>query len=104
MSKTKSLRMPTDDKLWNICVDIYKESFAKSTPPINFDKVLLRARAGKLKDDWFMAHYLPQDALEAIIKKHCAKHKLNPRDSRKVNIEIMLGCSPTGAKPEKSKK
>jgi hypothetical protein len=93
--------MEPDEKLWSICVDIYREAFKKSKPSLDFDKVLLKAEAKKLKDNWFMKYYLPDKTLEAIINKHCAKHKLKPRDAHRVSAEIVLGCAPTGVEPKK---
>ena len=93
--------MASDEKLWAICIDIYREAFKKSKPPLDFDRVLTQAEAKKLKNDWFLKYYLPDADLDAIIKKHCAKHKLKPRDAHRVSAEIVLGCAPTGVEPKK---
>ena len=89
--------MKSDEKLWSICVDIYREAFAKSEPSLDFDKVLEKAKKKPLKERWFLDHYLSPKRWEVIVEAHIKKNKLRPHERKKVFHKVYLGCGPTGS-------
>ena len=88
--------MKTNEQLWKICMNIYIELYKKAQPPTNFKKLI--ASAETKKANWFMNYYLSDKKMKQIINKYIKKYKLNKRDGRVVNNEILLGCSPTSNK------
>ena len=84
----------TDDKLWNICMEIYREAYKKSEPSADFDKLIKSGEAHQ--PNFFMKYYLPNELLQKIIDKHTKG--LSPHDKHRVEKEVMLGCTPTSVK------
>ena len=94
--------MASDKKLWEICMNIYREMYKAATPSANFDKLM---KAGKTtKRDWFMKYYLSMEKQQAIVDKYVKRHKLNKHDAGKVSFTIFLGCAPTSATKEERKR
>ena len=82
------------DKLWEVCIKIYREQFKKAEPSADFDK--LRESGETEKEDFFMNYYLSMEEQEAIIKKH--SKGLSRREKRNVEFTVHLGCSPNSSK------
>ena len=92
----RKIPMKNDEKLWKICLQIYKEAYLKSDPPADFDALM---KAGKTKvSGWFYKYYLPDETFQEIVRNHCKKNKLNTRDAHRVSKEVFLGCAPSGVK------
>jgi len=93
--------MKSDEKLWEICMDIYREMYSRATPKADFDKLIKKGVTKK--ENWFMKYQLPEKTQTEIVEKHCNKHKLNKHDTRKVSVEVFLGCAPTVKEEEELK-
>lgn len=88
-------------KLWNICVDIYKEMYQKATPSADFEKL----KEGKFRKDSdyegsdpYLDYYLDEDKQQEIIRKHIEENNLNKTEKRKIKNTVTLGLSPAGTK------
>jgi hypothetical protein len=91
--------MKSDEKLWEVCLDILQELYAAATPPLDFRKEM---EAGNLKrPDWFMEHVLDEKSQSVIVDKHLAANKCNAHDRRKVDM-AMLDYAPKFAKPREN--
>jgi len=85
-----------DKQLWLICMDIYREAFAKATPKADFDKML---KTGEAKQKmFFMKYYLSEEELDNVVNGHVRKNKLNVFDAEKIKTEVYLGCLPNSCK------
>ena len=85
-----------DEKLFNeVCMPIYRELFKKATPSADFDELM---KSGE--DGFFDNYYLPNDTINEIIDKHIKdntkKLHITKRDTERIRLTILLGCSPTG--------
>jgi len=88
--------MKTDKELWKICMDIYKELYKNAQPSVDFNSI---TKSGETKKrNWFMNYYLEEAKQQYIIDKHTKRNKLDKRDVRAVQNEVLLGCSPTSCK------
>jgi len=84
--------MQSDEKLWEICKEIYRELFKEANPSADFDELV---KSGKSKEkDFFMKYYLPIERQKEIVDEICKKHKLTGHNKRKVSTTIHLGSSP----------
>jgi len=88
--------MKSNEKLMNICLEIYKELYIHSEPSADFDK-LIENKITKVPD-WFMKFYIETEKMEEIINKITKKHKLTKKEYMKIKTEIFLGCSPNSCK------
>ena len=81
-----------EDKLM---IDCYRELFAKSDPPADFDELVANATINKYGEKVipFMDHEIDHDLLLEIIDKHSKGIRTKWR--RQVfKSSILLGCSP----------
>ena len=86
--------MKSDKMLWLACMAIYRESFARATPPADFDAMM---KSGETKvPQFFMAYYLDEKTLEEIIDKHTKG--LSKYEKHQISKEVYLGCTPTSVK------
>lgn len=84
--------MKSNEKLIDICMDIYRDMYRQSIPPADFDKLI---SDGITKNKmWFMDYILSMDKCEEIINHHCKKHKLTKYEKKLISVEVYLGCSP----------
>ena len=90
------MKLRSDEYLWNICMNIYREMYKKATPSANFDELIKKGITKK--ENWFMKYYLPIEEQKKIVEKHLKKHKCSKIERDKINFEIWLGCSPSGYK------
>jgi hypothetical protein len=81
-----------EDKLMWEC---YRELFAASSPPGDFDELVENATINERgqKEIPFMDYELEEDKMEAIIAKYTKKIKYKWRKTAFRN-SILLGCSP----------
>lgn len=86
--------MKSDEKLWEICKEIYKRMFKEAKPSSNYNN--FHKVREVLKSDWFMYYYLPQERQVEIIDKICEKHKIGKKswERKKIDHTIHLGHSP----------
>lgn len=84
--------MTSNEKLWDICLDIYRDLFRMSKPPANFDELMKNGET--TKPEWFYKYHLDLQTQIEIIDKHLAKNKIKRRDAQRISITIHLGSSP----------
>lgn len=88
--------MKSDNQLWEICMDIYKEAFAKAIPKADFDKLI---ETGEAKEkDFFMKYYLSNEEVDKIVEQYIKQNKLSHFDAEKIRMEVFLGCLPNSCK------
>lgn len=90
-------------KLFEVCMDIYRELYANSTPPANFDELVEKAETdshGK-KIIPYDDYYLDRNAYDEIVNKHIKLNKLTGYDEKSVRFEAYLGCGPTSSENKK---
>lgn len=88
--------MQSDEKLWEICKEIYREMFKNANPSADFDGLV---KSGKAKEkDFFMKYYLPVERQTEIVDRICNDHKIRGYDKRKISHEVHLGSSPNSSK------
>ena len=85
--------MKSDEQLWQICLDIYRELFKLATPSLDFNTVIVSGVT--LKSNWFMAYYLDEERQRIVIEKHIKENRLSDYEAKKIRNEICLGCSPS---------
>ena len=88
--------MKSDTKLWNICLEIYRELFKLATPSFNFDDIIKSKQINK--KDWYEDYYLSEARQTLVVEKHITKNKLCKFDARRIRYEVYLGCSPSANK------
>ena len=90
--------MKKEEKLMTEC---YRELFAKSEPPADFDELVANATINEHGEKVipFMDHEIDHDLLLEIIDEHGQKLRGNWR--RQVfKSSILLGCSPKSAEKQ----
>ena len=85
--------MKNNKKLFEICMNIYRELYKKATPSANMDELIEKGITKK--HNWFMNYYIDETKMKKIINKHIKKHKLTKMEKEAIDVEIWLGCSPT---------
>jgi hypothetical protein len=88
--------MKSDKQLWEICMKVYRELYKSAQPSADFDELLESGEAKK--PEFYRNYYLPNDKFKQIVEKILKRHKLSPRERRKVEFEVYLGASPTSHK------
>ena len=88
--------MKSDEKLWSIVLNIYKEAYKKAEPSADLDKLI---KEGKTKKEgWFMDYYLPDTEYKKIVEKHFKRNRISKFERGKMMIDIYLGAGPSGVK------
>ena len=87
--------MRSENKLWEICMEIYRLLFKEAKPSADFDKLMKKGITKK--PEWFMRYYLPIERQVEIIDKVTKKHKCIPYEIKKISVTIHLGCSPNSS-------
>ena len=59
--------MRTNEKLWDICMKIYRAMYKKSTPSVDFDK-LIKSGESK-KEGFFYRYYLDAETQQKIMDR-----------------------------------
>jgi len=85
--------MKSDEKLYEICIDIYREMYEKAFPSADLDKLIIAGITKK--KDWFMNYYLPLEEQQKIVDFHCKKNHCSKYEKKKIESEVWLGCSPS---------
>ncbi len=86
--------MKSNEKLWDICMDIYNQMYKEANPSANLGSLIDQGITKK--PDWFLDYYLSTIRQEEIITQYCTKNKLNKYECKKIYGTIMLGSSPRG--------
>ncbi len=84
--------MKSDEQLWEICKEIYRQMFKEANPSADFDKLMMTGESKK--DQFFMKYYLSSDRQDEIIEEILKTHKLRNWEKQKIRFEVHLGCSP----------
>lgn len=90
--------MKTDEQLWEICLDIYREMYRKSDPPADFDELMKSGEAKK--DNFFRYYYLPIEEHNEILGRHMDNHELSEREKEKISFTVTLGSGPSSVKKD----
>ena len=77
--------------------ELYRESFAASTPKGDWDKMLEDAELDEFgrKVIPYMDYYCPQEKLEEIFESVMKKYKVKSDMKKAFSFNFWLGCSPT---------
>ena len=80
-------------------MDCYRELFAKSEPPADFDELVANATINERGEKVipFMNYEIDNDLLLEIIDKHSKRLRTKWKRQRFIGT-ILLGCSPKTAK------
>jgi len=84
--------MKGDKKLWEICLEIYKELYQEAEPHADFNQL------EKTKPDWFMKFYLAEERQIEIIERILKEKRCNKYDRQCIRNEVYLGCAPSWVK------
>ncbi|GAG00238.1 unnamed protein product [marine sediment metagenome] len=87
--------MQSDEKLWEICKEIYREMFKDANPSADFDELIKSCKAKE--KDFFLKYYLPIERQVEIVDRICDDHKIRGYDKRKISHEVHFGCSPNSS-------
>ena len=87
--------MKSNEKLWDICLEIYNKMYKEAKPSADFDK-LMKLGITK-KPNWFMKYFLPTEKQETILEKICKKYKLCEYEKRKIRTTVYLGSAPNSS-------
>jgi len=90
--------MRSNEYLWKICMEIYRQQYKEAEPSADFDKLIESGETRK--PNWFMEYYLPQDRQQEIFDEIVKKYKCDKYEKRAISHEVWLGCSPTGFRKE----
>jgi hypothetical protein len=74
--------MKSDEKLWNIFLELLDELYKNATPPLKFKKFYEDVESEKIKcpKEWFMKHKISEEDTEKIEIKIRKKYKLTQRE------------------------
>ena len=92
--------MKSKQKLWEICMEIYRKMYKEAEPTADFDKLIKEKKT--VKENWFLNYYLAESQQQDIISEICTKHKCTKLEVDKICLEVVLGSSPRGIKNEVS--
>jgi len=84
--------MRSDNYLWNICMNIYRQLYKEASPSADFD-VLLESSVTS-NEDWFMDYTLNGDRIAEVLDFWCKKHKCSKHERRVISETIYLGSCP----------
>lgn len=87
MKKTKEEKI-----MW----ECYRELFAKSEPPADFDKLVENATINEMgqKEIPFMDHEISKELFEEIVWNILKKYRMPKWKKEMIYRSVLLGCSP----------
>lgn len=88
--------MKSNEQLWKICLEIYKDMYKVATPSADFDTLVEDGITQK--QNWFLYYYLSEDRQTAIIEKHCIENNLSKLEKGKIHLTVYLGSAPSSCK------
>ena len=83
------MKIRRETYLYDICIGIFEELYAKAEPKAVFKKLL---DSGALEGNGYLNYFMPAEQQREIILKHCKKHKLSKKETDAVAFEVILGC------------
>ena len=91
-----------DSRFEEILMEVYREAYKAATPSANFDDLIANAELNEFgqKIIKFMDYTIPEKVSDEIVMKVCKKYRLNKENTRKIQINYALGCSPKYAKED----
>jgi len=91
--------MKSDEKLWGICMVIYRIMYKEASPSADFDAMIESGEALRTDrrdyNSFFEKYFLDDERQMEIINETCKENKLTKREKDKVKTTVLLGCSPT---------
>ncbi len=88
--------MKSDEKLWKICIEIYRALYEDAIPSADFDQVWEAYGA----EPFYQNYYLDNTKQEKIINDICKKYRLTKQETSRVQTTVLLGASPIGHKKD----
>jgi len=80
----------------DILLEIYRNVYAASTPPADFDELMANAEVNKegQKIIKFMDYECEHDVMEKILNEILDKYKIKDYRRKQFSFSFWLGCSP----------
>ena len=88
--------MRSKEKLWEICMEIYRKMYKEAEPSADFDKIM-ESGEGK-KKEFFMDYYLSEEREVEIIEEMLEKHRCNKLERNSIRKTVYLGSAPNSMK------
>ena len=83
-------------KIYNAVMAIYKEMYAKATPPADLN-LIIESGEGKVNEFYNKYYLSPEDILK-ILDDWESKSKLSKYDKKTVRASVLLGAAPCSSK------
>lgn len=86
-----------------IIIDIYREMYANSEPPVSFDYLMENSpkdEEGRIIIP-YMDYYLDEATQKKILNKHLSKNRVSKENAKAIQFNVWLGCSPNSYKKDK---
>lgn len=84
--------MKSDNKIFNICLDILRQMYNEATPSADLDKLI---ESGETKKEgWFENYTLSMKRQQEILDEHCKKNKCNKYEKDIISASVILGGAP----------
>lgn len=97
-SDVKVKKMTSEEKLWDICMEIYNKMYEEADPSADFGELLEKAKEGEIKPDFYQDYYLPNERQTQIVEEVIDDYSLNSKDKNRIKVEVLLGSAPIGSK------
>lgn len=81
--------MKSDEKLYEIVKNIYRELYQNSSPKGDWDKLI---KSNSI--DFFEKYFISREKYDDILDKHLKKHKLTKMQKNKIKNVVALGSAP----------
>jgi hypothetical protein len=90
--------MKSDEKLWEICMNIYEEMYNRADPSADIHEIM-RSGEGK-QSNFFRKYYLPMEEHNEIMERHIKINKLTKREAEKIRFTVTLGSGPSSVRKD----
>jgi len=82
--------MKSKEKLWDICLEIYRTLYKEADPSEDFDEACAKYGGEQFYDKY----YLDNDRQYEILNEICKKYKCTKREKCSIELTVMLGAAP----------
>lgn len=88
--------------LTEIVMNMYRELYAKSTPPADFDQLIEEAEVDKSgkKIIRYMDYHIDKDVYDSIVNRYVEGNNLTKSEKKALTFEAYLGCGPSTRWPK----
>lgn len=94
--------MKKTDKISDLMTDIYRDLYKNSTPPADFDELLISAKKdenGQLQIP-YLDHEIEEELFNQILDEHIKKSGFTSWTKSAIRTGVLLGCSPKFKNPQ----